>query len=421
MERRLSEIGQALIMIALAAVGLFAFAALAIDGSRVYSDKRHAQNAADTAAMAGALAYARGNNILTVAQERATSNGYDDNGTSNDVTITVEDTPPGVCPAHTAGKDITVTIVSYVNTTLARVVGRNEVTTAVTATARTCGSYTGPPFDGNAIVALARSGKGYDGTGTPDWIIEGGGIFSNSSSANAAYCNGATNITAPSISVVGDTDLGCHGVNIGSTDTDVSPYVSYASVASLFPPKPACNGTATFSGGQWQPEANKNGSKVAISGDMDFAPGLYCVTNNPGPYHGALTGTEVTFYIMSPNFSMTFSGSGNYFNATAPTGPKGYPYKGVLIYMAPQVDANGNLIQTQELDLRGNGTFGDIVGTIIAPSADVTMFGNSGTGVLNTQIIAYHVDSGGTANIHIAYDDEDNYQATLPIMLTMLK
>jgi len=51
-----SEKGQALILIALAAIGLFAFTALAIDGSRVYSDKRHAQNAADTAALAGALA-----------------------------------------------------------------------------------------------------------------------------------------------------------------------------------------------------------------------------------------------------------------------------------------------------------------------------------------------------------------------------
>lgn len=36
--------GQALVLIALAAVGLFAFAALAIDGSAVFSDRRHAQN-----------------------------------------------------------------------------------------------------------------------------------------------------------------------------------------------------------------------------------------------------------------------------------------------------------------------------------------------------------------------------------------
>jgi len=54
MKRKLPEKGQALILVALAAIGLFAFAALAIDGSRMFSDKRHAQNAADTAALAGA-------------------------------------------------------------------------------------------------------------------------------------------------------------------------------------------------------------------------------------------------------------------------------------------------------------------------------------------------------------------------------
>ncbi|MCI0553607.1 MAG: pilus assembly protein TadG-related protein, partial [Anaerolineae bacterium] len=59
MTNKNSEKGQALVLIALAAVGLFAFAALAIDGGRVFSDRRHAQNAADTAALAAALAKIR--------------------------------------------------------------------------------------------------------------------------------------------------------------------------------------------------------------------------------------------------------------------------------------------------------------------------------------------------------------------------
>jgi choice-of-anchor A domain-containing protein len=88
--------------------------------------------------------------------------------------------------------------------------------------------------------------------------------------------------------------------------------------------------------------------------------------------------------------------------------------------MAPQIDANGNLLNTQQLDLRGNGD-GDIKGTIIAPSADVTMFGNSGTGAINSQVIAYQVDSGGTADIHLTYKAGDNYHASLPISLTLLK
>ena len=419
MKLQSSEKGQALILIAFAAIGLFAFAALAIDGSMLFSDRRHAQNSADSAALAGALAHARGNDITTAATNRATSNGYQDNGTTKDVTVTITDAPSGVCPAHVEGKEITVTIVSTINTTFARVIGRNQLTNTVTATSRACGTYTGPPFEGNAIVSLAPSGKGYDGTGTPDWIIEGGGIFSNSSSSNSAYCNGAADITAPSVTVVGGVDFNCHGVNITGTTTEgADQYSSYTSYAALFPREPACDGTAYQSGGQWHPQSGADGSTVAFSGDMDFAPGLYCVTNSPGPYHGALTGINVTFYITSANFSMKFNGAGNYFNASAPTSGE---YDGVLMYFAPQVDANGNLLNTQELDLRGNGD-ADIVGSIIAPSADVTMFGNSSeSATINSQIIAYHVDSGGTADIHIEFVQDDNYQSTLPITLTLLK
>ncbi|HET9907159.1 MAG TPA: pilus assembly protein TadG-related protein, partial [Anaerolineales bacterium] len=51
-----SERGQALIILALAAIGIFGIVGLAIDGSAKFSDRRHAQNAADSAALAGALA-----------------------------------------------------------------------------------------------------------------------------------------------------------------------------------------------------------------------------------------------------------------------------------------------------------------------------------------------------------------------------
>lgn len=414
MKPKFKERGQALIVIALAAIMLFGFASLAIDGSRAFSDKRQAQNAADTSALAAALAYSRGQDLNAAAQARATSNGYD-GGAKSDITVTVTNSPNGVCPANTKGKDIKVDIVSYVDTSLARVINQNQVINRVSATARSCASFYGPPFNGSAIVALAPTGKAYDGTGTPDWNITGGGIFSNSSSSNAAYCNGAASITAPSVTVVGGTDFGCHGVNIPSTDTGASQYVG-ASIASLMPRQPACNGAASFSGGQWHPQSGADGSRVTFSGDMDFAPGLYCVTNSPGPYHGQITGSEVTFYITRTDFKMTFNGGGN-LTASAPTGGE---YKGILMYLKPSFDINGNLIQTQEIDMRGNGT-GTVTGTIWAPSAEVTMFGNSGTGAFNSQIIAYTVDSGGNADINIHYNPNDNEIKELPIVLTLLR
>jgi Flp pilus assembly protein TadG len=420
MKLQASEKGQALILITLAAVGLFAFAALAIDGSMLFSDRRHAQNAADTSAMAGALAHARGNTIDEAALTRALSNGYDDNGTTNEVTVEIVDSPPGVCPVNTVGKDITVTIVSTINTTFARVIGRNQLTNIVTATSRACGTYTGPPFPGNAIIALAPSGQGYDGSGNADWIIQGGGIFSNSSDPDAAYCNGNIDIEMPSLTVVGNYDWrgGCNP-NITGSIIDDADQLTYSNYEAYFPRQPACNGTAFLSGGQYHPQAGADGSSVAFlsNSDMDFAPGLYCVTNDNINVHGLITGINVTFYMPSPNFSLTFNGGGALgFPASAPTSGE---YDGVLIYLAPQFDANGNLIQTQDLQLLGNGN-GDITGTVIAPSASVIMRGNSGSD-FNTQIIAWDVTSNGTSDVVIVYDPDDNLHATLPITLTLLR
>src|SRR6266540_4448546 len=81
MKPRSQERGQALILIALAAVGLVGFAALAIDGSRVFSDRRHAQNAADTSVLAAALAKIRDPDpsaAETAGKARAVSNGFND-------------------------------------------------------------------------------------------------------------------------------------------------------------------------------------------------------------------------------------------------------------------------------------------------------------------------------------------------------
>ena len=50
------EKGQALILIVLAIFGLVGLTGLTIDGGNAYSDRRHAQNAADAAVLAAALA-----------------------------------------------------------------------------------------------------------------------------------------------------------------------------------------------------------------------------------------------------------------------------------------------------------------------------------------------------------------------------
>src|SRR3990170_1691367 len=100
MKHNKSEKGQALIIITFAIIGLIGLTGLTVDGGMAYSDRRPAQNAADSAALAAALAHVRETDLTTAAQSIATTNGYDNNGTSNTVTISTTPVTSG-CPAGT--------------------------------------------------------------------------------------------------------------------------------------------------------------------------------------------------------------------------------------------------------------------------------------------------------------------------------
>ena len=92
--------GQALVIVALAIVGLAGIAGLVIDGGNAFLDRRTAQNAADTAALTAAVTRVRGGeNMVAAALSSAAENGYDNNGTTNTVEI---HTPPISGPAVAA-------------------------------------------------------------------------------------------------------------------------------------------------------------------------------------------------------------------------------------------------------------------------------------------------------------------------------
>lgn len=210
--KTITERGQALVLIALAAIGLFAIVALAIDGSSKFSDQRHAQNAADTAALAAALAKvtsvtANSNNntppdcptadpvtdpystaclaLLDAARARATSNGYDGNPATNTVEIY---SPPKTGYYAGDGDYVQVIITSYVNTYFARVIGINQTKNVVQAVALAKPGYL--LADGAMIISydphpgcssgVGSGGGSVDVSGSGTVNLYGGGIFMNS-------------------------------------------------------------------------------------------------------------------------------------------------------------------------------------------------------------------------------------------------
>src|ERR1051325_7488787 len=78
--------GQALVIIALAIVGVAGIAGLVVDGGDVFLDRRNAQNAADSAVLAAALTRVQsGASPQATALASAKKNGYDNDGVTNKV------------------------------------------------------------------------------------------------------------------------------------------------------------------------------------------------------------------------------------------------------------------------------------------------------------------------------------------------
>src|SRR5688572_12970186 len=114
-EHEKKEDGQVLILIVFGLIGLIGMTALVVDGGLAYSDRRNAQNAADAAAWAAALAYGRGQDLENAALSVAETNGYKEDGTQSAVLVSVDNTPSGDCPGSASGVDITIEITSTLN------------------------------------------------------------------------------------------------------------------------------------------------------------------------------------------------------------------------------------------------------------------------------------------------------------------
>jgi Putative Flp pilus-assembly TadE/G-like len=202
-----TERGQALIILAFAAIGLFGIVGLVIDGGKKFSDQRHAQNAADTAALAAAFAKVTGLEagdsntpsqcppssgtpstvcaaLLSAGYSRATSNGYNGNLVTNTVAIY---SPPISGPY--SGKDnyVQAIITSYVKTAFARVLGIAQTQNIVQATVfiREGGDLANGAmlisYDPNPNCSTGGTG-GYSVSvsGSSTVNLNGGGIFLNS-------------------------------------------------------------------------------------------------------------------------------------------------------------------------------------------------------------------------------------------------
>jgi Putative Flp pilus-assembly TadE/G-like len=425
-----TQSGQALVMIALAAIGLFAFAALAIDGSAVFSDRRHAQNAADTSALAAALAKIRGTDWHTAAFTRAKSNSYNNNGTTNIVEVNLCSETGITCDGMPTGADptqyIRVRITSHVKLYFARIIGRSEVINYVEAVARAVPGFRQTLFGGNALVALNKTAcPAMDFKGSSTTTIEGSGILVNSDCdmkndqpTGAFNANtGSGTFNTPCVNVVGGFTMGTN-TTLNSPGTDCANHTNDLSMQIVNPtvtynrPNPCGTSAGTYnSTTHTLSPGNYSGAFPPNNAATTMDPGIYCIdAGNQGfSLQGGqtLTGNNVLIYMKSGGVS--WSSGGTHLSAIQATDPdtgEPYVYNGLLLYLAP-----GNC---SDVSITGNGDQ-SFIGTILAPCSNVKLTGNSSSGTtFNNQIISDTITLTGSQALTIVFDASQQWQPPIP-------
>lgn len=295
-----SQRGQALILIALGIVGLVGFTALTIDGGRVLIDRRSAQNAADTAALAAAVAKVQGKvDYVTAAEKQAKDNGYvtDSSGNGTTVTVITCDNAPSddLCQGLPAGLSsakqaeyIRVRIVSIVPTTFARVVGRSQVQNVVESIVHVAGaSSSGSLFSGAGMVSTKgdASDQCWKLNGSANVVVHGAGIFVNCTGASAAFLNGSSSLTLEKPgSVAGGVNDQNHTAIIKGTLNPYGEHMSDTQIQNLLKglpttkkPVPTCNKDGVKSGALMTPG---NYDNITVTESTTMQEGIYCFNGN---------------------------------------------------------------------------------------------------------------------------------------------
>ncbi len=382
LHRKNQEQGQIIILLAVSIVVVMVVAALAVDGGMIYSERRFAQNAADSAAFAGGGAvlnsgeldevlvcpanssynagsgnFSNANNVVgmavTAAQSRASANnisslpylgyrvnnvvkedfGLDENQgvfvECND--LEVDEDGDGEIDPKTL--DVIVRVTSQVSTAFAHLIYPGPLQT--TNEAKVSVSQTGTKSSGDAIISLGPGCDGDNGgiilAGNPtELTIENSGAFSNSCLKIGSNLNKTITVDG-GFKIHGDVDGKKQHYGIIADKI----YKGYSTLSLTYPdpPIPDCSGLTTYTNtsptGSTIPAGHYTNGFSIHNGTYQFEPGLYCIDNSIHFNGGTITGVDVTFYF-SEGSSAHFNGNADvkFFAPRETT----HPYFGLLFY-----------------------------------------------------------------------------------------
>jgi len=438
---RPSERGQALVLIVLGMVVMLGFTALAIDGGRLYAERRHAQNAADSASLSGALQKSNGqpdSEVLLAARNSILSNSY----SLDQSDVKVEGPLVDFIGQYYL---VTVHITTDIKSAFAHFVYKGPLQNTVVAQAKVYVSQ--PPMAKAAIVTTAANCD----NGSPLMSITGGGnsggintyeggIWLNARESENSPCSIDPPTSTNNDGITCDVDyngdgkndpclfsVGEYGYNGGKVngEENIEPRPVVVDMNGNVPiddplfnvPEPECMGLGTVGDdpndkGKETPDPYLPGSfNGRDMGPGIYSPGIYCIN---GTIH--LSGDEqiiangVVFYF--ENGGLEFTGQAG-LTITAPTKENcllgnnrdadfdqtaSCSYIGMAIW-----SARGN---TSTIEVRGNGADA-LYGTVYAPDGVVKARGGGEdpgeTGIWG-QVIANRVINDGNGSLKVTYD-----------------
>jgi hypothetical protein len=427
MKTKPSERGQALVLLVLAMVGLLGFTALALDGGMVYTDRRQAQNAADTAALAAALARSDNRDWQAAGMTQAGLYGYNDDGVKSLVDVY---NPPHhglyAPPFANSSQYFQVVITSTLDSSFAHFVFSGSLRNTVEAVARVR-----PPssiFPGNALHATnetACKAVWFAGNGQID--IHGGNIFSNSTAdGHPTSCHaGVKSGSAGDITVTGGGILTAgtfrnqSGVVI-TTDDGVHEGVEQQQLPAV--PLPDCSGLATrsYSGGDATLQPGWYPGGIRVTGahtTLVLNPGMYCLGNSFTANGGSITGNGIMIYQHAGEFDLGGNTTVNLTRSSNLVDASNNQWAGMLFYMPPD--------NTSLVNINGNGA-SSYTGTFYAPGpaspasqAKCTISGTGDSLGLNSQVICNTVKVTGDAHLYINFQEEENFR--LPPLIDLVQ
>ncbi len=390
-----SEQGQAIIYLVLGLIVFLGFVALAIDGGMALANRRHAQNSADAASLAGggdaADVLQHGTEVcihdwdcdspntgaakaqaVTSARQRASANGFTiHEGITNHNGVAVS------CDTNGKYIDVTVDISATTTSNFLQLIYPQALHNEVEAVTRV---FPAQPIDYNAAVISINPGDctGSNGivvSGNGDITVSGGGMYSNG-------CIQGGGTPAKALVLTGTIKYHDPYVNLQNTTFSPAPQPTTGMLqpSDFYISPPATDGSGNCIGGNNVTKLPKN-----------MAPGLYCLKGSDTISQDT-TGIGVTIYLQSGHLNVNGSAI---VDLEAPTDPDASPeIPGLLIYAA-----NGANITV-------NGDSGDIFkGLIYAPSSpsQITLNGTADS-KFEGQLIGWNVKINGNVSMGVEYD-----------------